>query len=207
MPSIATAICRRIHVGAAVAAAWSSKMPTIEGNEARGVELLSSMSRARRNTSWSRTASSASSGWPQLRERRGNLHGRARPETEILTVPFGARGRLAQRHLAAEDGLTENRAVAPRIALPSLIAETTYSRKSYDSRAGMSKPSSHQNGVPISILLSAKHIRSRFPPARCCKGSPQLSCSSIRSHLFSSKQDGHDPSHHLYAVTRARPSN
>jgi len=40
----------------------------------------------------------------------------------------------------AEDGLTENRAAAPRIELPSLIAATMRSRISPDSGAGMTSP-------------------------------------------------------------------
>src|SRR3954447_9742040 len=60
--------------------------------------------------------------------------------------------------LIAEDGLTESRAAAPRIELPSLIAATMRSRKSPDSGAGMTSPPTHQNRLPrISIPDSAQH--------------------------------------------------
>src|SRR5213079_970875 len=61
-------------------------------------------------------------------------------------------------NLIAEDGLTENRAAAPRIELPSLIAATMRSRRSPDSGAGMTSPPTHQNRLPrISIPDSAQH--------------------------------------------------
>ena len=61
-------------------------------------------------------------------------------------------------NLIAEDGLTENRAAAPRIELPFLIAATMRSRKSCDSGAGMTSPPTHQNRLPrISIPDSAQH--------------------------------------------------
>src|SRR5438876_10459249 len=61
-------------------------------------------------------------------------------------------------NLIAEDALTENRAAAPRIELPSLIAATMRSRKSPDSGAGMTSPPTHQNRLPrISIPDSAQH--------------------------------------------------
>jgi hypothetical protein len=61
-------------------------------------------------------------------------------------------------NLIARDGLTENRAAAPRIELPSLIAATMRSRKSRDSGAGMTSPRTPQNRLPgTSIPDLAQH--------------------------------------------------
>src|SRR5947209_3925199 len=83
-------------------------------------------------------------------------------------------GDVVMMDLIAEDGLTENRAAAPHVELPSRIAATMRSRRSPDSGAGMTSPPTHQNRLPrISIPDSAQHksaLAGPEPQSECPRG-------------------------------------